>query len=149
MWLGQHGWYEVRFCYWVFYPYMKYAARLILCRFKQYLSVKLWSYCHVFGWDWKTRLQNAVYVAMKSNANHRVFLLQWKTNLTCHIEPINNNGTGLQIHIMYVPYMKLHIFVSFFKMLFLETNSKESGNQSSDCAAWKAESHIVTFILCN
>lgn len=25
---------------------MKYAARSILCRFKQYLSVKLWGYCY-------------------------------------------------------------------------------------------------------
>lgn len=45
--------------------------------------------------------------------------------------------------------MKLHICVSFFKMLFLERSSKESGNHSSDCVPCKAESQIVTVILCN
>ncbi len=151
MWLGQRGVVASQTLLQGIYPFMKYSARIILCRFKQYLSVKLWSYCCVFGWGWKTRLQHAAHVATRSNTNHRVFfLIQWKTNLTRHIwisEQQWHRFSNTQKLLLYVPYMKRHICVSVFYMLFLERSSTDCGNQSSDFVSCNAESHTVTHFM--
>lgn len=47
MWLGQQGVGANQTLLQGIYPSLKYAARIKLCSFKQYLSVKLWSYCCV------------------------------------------------------------------------------------------------------
>lgn len=144
MWLGQHGYCsnQVQRCYRVFFTH-------IWNKMQDYFCVGLSN-----TWEWscgvtamcldETERPDLIMLYMlllNQTLTMETYYCNGKLISNVTLEPLNNTGTGLQIHILYVPYTELLVCFLFFNAHHEKEFKNNNGSRNRDYVTFKAESH--------